>query len=193
MHRRPSIRARTRGLAGAVILAGIAFSAPASELRALQLPPDAARTYPALSEAGTGTLRWFGFHVYDARLWMGGDRPSAERPFALALRYARDFEGRKIAEASIEEIERLGFGTAQERTRWLAEMQDLFPDVREGQELAGLNIPGRGARFYLDGRTIGEVMDPEFASAFFAIWLDPRTKSPSLRVALLNGTEAAKR
>jgi hypothetical protein len=146
-----------------------------------------------LSEAGTGTLRWFGFHVYDARLWLGSDRPAAARPFALALRYARDFEGRKIAEASIEEIERLGFGTARDRNRWLEEMQGLFPDVGEGQELAGLNIPGRGVRFYLDGRTIGEVLDPEFARAFFAIWLDPRTKAPSLRVALLNETEAAKR
>jgi hypothetical protein len=36
-------------------------------------------------------------------------------------------------------------------------------------------------------------LDPEFARAFFAIWLDPRTKAPSLRVALLNETEAAKR
>lgn len=193
MHRRPSIRARARSLAGVILLAGIALSALASEPRALRLPADAARTYPALSPAGTGTLRWFGFHVYDARLWMGSDRPSPDRPFALALRYARDFEGRKIAEASIEEIERLGFGTAEGRADWLGEMQRLFPDVREGQELAGLNIPGRGVRFYLDGRTIGEVTDPEFASAFFAIWLDPRTKAPSLRVALLNGTEAAKR
>jgi Chalcone isomerase-like len=193
MHRRPSIRAQARSLAGVILLAGIALSALASDARVLRLPPDAARTYPALSEVGTGTLRWFGFHVYDARLWLGSTRPSADRPFALALRYARDFEGRKIAEASIEEIERLGFGTAQERARWLDEMQGLFPDVREGHELAGLNIPGRGVRFYLDGRTIGEVMDPEFARAFFAIWLDPRTKAPSLRVALLNGTEAAKR
>lgn len=169
------------------------MSSLASDSRALRLPPDAARTYPALSEVGTGTLRWFGFHVYDARLWLGGDQPAADRPFVLALRYARDFEGRKIAEASIEEIERLGFGTARDRTRWRDEILELFPDVREGHELAGLNIPGQGVRFYLDGRTIGEVMDPEFARAFFAIWLDPRTKAPSLRVALLNETEAARR
>jgi Chalcone isomerase-like len=169
------------------------LSAVASQPSTLLLPPDAARTYPALSEAGTGTLRWFGFHVYDARLWLESDQPAADRPYVLALRYARDFEGRKIAEASIEEIERLGFGSPRDRTRWLDEMQGLFPDVREGHELAGLNIPGQGVRFYLDGRTIGEMMDPEFARAFFAIWLDPRTKAPSLRVALLNETEAAKR
>jgi hypothetical protein len=169
------------------------LSALASQPGTLRLPPDAARTYPALSEAGTGTLRWFGFHVYDARLWLGDEQPAADRPYVLALRYARDFEGRTIAAASIEEIERLGFGSARDRARWLDEMQGLFPDVREGQELAGLNILGQGVRFYLDGRTIGEVMDPEFARAFFAIWLDPRTKAPSLRVALLNETEAARR
>lgn len=176
-----------------ILLAGIALSALASEQRTLRLPPDAARAYPALNEAGTGTLRWFGFHVYDARLWVNGDSPTPERPFVLALRYARDFEGVTIVQASIEEIERLGFGTARDRARWLAAMQAIFPDVSEGQEVAGLNIPGRGVRFYLDGWAIGAIPDAEFARAFFAIWLDPRTKAPSLRVALLNGMEAAKR
>lgn len=191
MHRRSSIRPYARRVAGVILLAGIALSALAADQRRLQLPPDAARAYPTLNEAGTGTLRWFGFHVYDARLWVNGDRPSADRPFVLALRYARDFEGKNIAQASIEEIERLGFGTARDRARWLTAMRGVFPDVNEGHELAGLNLPGQGVRFYLDGQAIGEVADTEFARAFFAIWLDPRTKAPALRVALL-GEEGGK-
>jgi len=161
------------------------MTAVASEPGTLRLPPAAARAFPALNEAGTGTLRWFGFRVYDARLWVNSERPLPERPFVLALRYAREFEGESIARASIEEIERLGYGTPRDRTRWLAAMRGIFPDVKEGHELAGLNVPGLGVRFYLDGRAIGEVADTEFARAFFAIWLDPRTKAPTLRVTLL--------
>jgi Chalcone isomerase-like len=153
------------------------------------LPADAAHAYPALSEAGVGTARWFGFHLYDARLWMSSAQPSADRPLVLALRYARDFDGEGIARASIAEIERLGFGTAREHARWLDAMRGIFPDVSEGRELAGLNVPGEGVRFYLDGETIGEIADPDFARAFFAIWLDPRTKAPALRSALLGGTQ----
>jgi len=175
-----------------ILLATIAMMAAASEPGTLRLPPAVARAFPGLNEAGTGTLRWFGLRVYDARLWVSSDRPSPDRPFVLALRYARDFEAGSIARASIEEIERLAFGTAQDRSRWLAAMQGVFPDVKEGHELAGLNLPGQGVRFFLDGRAIGEIADAEFARAFFAIWLDPRTKAPTLRVTLL-GEDASRR
>jgi Chalcone isomerase-like len=153
-----------------------------------RLPADAAHAYPELSEAGVGTARWFGFHLYDARLWMSSPQPSADRPFVLALRYARHFDGEGIARASIAEIERLGFGTAPEHARWFDAMRSIFPDIREGREVAGLNVPGHGVRFYLDGEAIGEIPDPQFAWAFFAIWLDPRTRAPALRSALLGGT-----
>jgi len=156
-----------------------------------RLPAEAIREYPGLSETGTGTLRWFGLRLYDARLWVGGEQPDAARPFVLALRYARDFTGRSIAEASFDEIARLGYGTAPEQARWRAAMERMFPDVDAGQELAGLNVPGRGVRFYLDGQPIGEIADAAFARAFFAIWLDPRTRAQSLRIALL-GADATR-
>ena len=168
-----------------IVLAGFALTGLASQPR---LPAEAARTYPALNEAGSGSMRWFGFHLYDARLWLNGALPDADRPFLLALRYARDFSGARIAQVSIEEIERLGFGSGDDRARWLTAMRNLFPDVAEGRELAGLNVPDVGVRFYLDGKAIGEIADVEFARAFFAIWLDPRTHAPGLRTALLGGT-----
>jgi Chalcone isomerase-like len=40
-------------------------------------------------------------------------------------------------------------------------------------------------RFYLDGKLLGEIADVEFAQAFFAIWLDPRTSASNLRKQLL--------
>lgn len=152
--------------------------------------PEAARAVlgsPRL--AGEGTLRWFGFRVYDARLWSGAPgldpRAPTERPFALELRYARSLSGTAIAERSAQEIERLGHGDPQARSRWLDAMRALFPDVNDGDRIVGLHEPGGSTRFFLNGAALGEIADPGFGPAFFGIWLDPSTAAPELRNALL--------
>ncbi|UUZ55997.1 chalcone isomerase family protein [Massilia sp. H-1] len=64
-------------------------------------------------------------------------------------------------------------------------MKEIFPDVKEGTRISGVFLPGSQARFYLDGKPLATVPDPEFARAFFAIWLDPKTSAKGLRTALL--------
>ena len=138
--------------------------------------------------AGAGRLTWYGLHVYDAALYaparLEPAHPTAQG-FVLELTYARRLAGKDIADASRDEIERLGFGTEAQRARWYEQMVKLFPGVEKGRRLAGVNVPGTGARFYFDGRFIGSIDDPAFARAFFAIWLDERTKAPQLRESLL--------
>jgi hypothetical protein len=168
-------------LLGCVLLA----SAPARA----DVPAHLERAIGDARSAGSGRLTWFGLHVYDARLFVpaaGFDsRRYAEQPFALELTYARRLSGRAIAERSDAEIARMGLGSAEQRTRWLQAMVALFPDVEAGQRLAGINVPGRGTEFHLDGRTLGRIDDPAFGPAFFAIWLDARTTAPDLRASLL--------
>lgn len=140
--------------------------------------------------AGQGSYRWFGFKIYDAQLWVGDqgyrpDDPESAR-FALSITYARDLYGKHIALTSIDEIRKLGFGTVAQHEVWLKQMAALFPDVHAGTRISGIYIPGHGARFYLDGNMLGEIADSEFARAFFAIWLDPRTSASSLRSSLLS-------
>ena len=149
------------------------------------LPKEVAVAHADFREKGAGEFRFFGFHIYDARLWSAGSRFDPAGRFALGLRYARDFAGERIAKQSDEEIARLGIGNEELRARWLEAMKKLFPDVKAGTELTGVHEPGRGARFYRDGEAIGSIDDPEFARAFFAIWLDPRTRAGDLRRRLL--------
>jgi hypothetical protein len=184
MHRRLPLRAFAAALAACALAAHAEQRGLAATTVASAVAPAPAGAAP-LREIGAGTLRWFGLHVYDARLFVQGDRYDPSRPFTLALRYGRDFAGERIAQTSIDEIRRLGFGTPAERERWLEAMRGLFPDVKRGDELAGVFQPGRGVQFVLNGRPIGEVADPAFAGAFAAIWLDPRTRAPELRAALL--------
>jgi hypothetical protein len=138
--------------------------------------------------AGAGRLTWYGLHVYDAALYAPARLEPADptaQGFVLELTYARRLAGKDIADASRDEIGRLGFGTEAQRSRWHEQMVKLFPGVEKGRRLAGVNVPGTGARFYFDGRFIGSIDDPAFARAFFAIWLDERTKAPQLRESLL--------
>lgn len=139
--------------------------------------------------AGQGSFRWFGLKIYDAALWVGDKGYRAQAPAAaklvLDLRYARNLQGKKIAAASEDEMRKQSLGSAQQRASWQAAMENIFPDVNEGTHLSGVYLPNEGARFYLNGKFIGEIMDAEFSHAFFAIWLDPQTTAAQLRNALL--------
>ncbi|HQS59333.1 MAG TPA: chalcone isomerase family protein [Gallionellaceae bacterium] len=182
-----------RRIASALLLAGmLPFAALLSNIALANTVPAHIRSEVQHARlAGEGTFRWFGLKIYEAQLWVGekgyiSDSPSGEK-FALNLRYARSLYGAKIAEASREEMLKLGLGTEQQRTRWQASMETLFPDVEEGTQLTGIYLPGEGARFYVDGKALGDIRDAEFARAFFAIWLDANTTAQKLRAALLAG------
>jgi len=134
-----------------------------------------------LKRWGNGQFRRFGFLVYEATLWAGDDpqRP----PLALRLDYKRTLAGAAIADASVKEMRALGADEAALK-RWGEQMTRIFPNVKEGDSIIGQYEPG-AARFYFNGRLVGEVADADFARWFFGIWLDAKTSAPELRAALL--------
>ena len=149
---------------------------------------------PGARLAGHGTFRWYGLAIYDAQLWVDekGYNPASPTaaPLALDLKYDRALVGKKIAESSRDEMQKLALGSAEQRANWLAKMLAIFPDVQDGTHITGVYLPQFGAKFYLDGKALGEIADPEFGKAFFAIWLDPRTTGSKLRAALLSDAAA---
>jgi hypothetical protein len=156
-------------------------------------PPEALAALPGARLQGSGRLRFFGLHIYDARLWVGDDYPR-ERPasedwgrhaFLLELQYARSLEGVKIAERSITEMERAGPLPKPQAEGWLAFMSQAFPNVVAGTRLSALHRPGETVRFYVDGRAGREIRDGAFADRFFGIWLGPNTSEPAMRLQLL--------
>lgn len=173
-------------LAHAKVGSGEAMSLPPAPLSALHAP----------MLRGAGDYRWFGWKLYEARLWTeqaAATAPPLEGPLVLELSYARAISGARIADASRDEMARLGFGTPQSRAIWHARMRALFPDVQEGTRLAGVHLPAQGALFYRDDVLIGRVDDPAFAQAFFSIWLDARSAAPALRAALLGQQDGERR
>lgn len=143
---------------------------------------------------GEGEMRWFGLSLYAARLWvppaptsaLPSDRaPANDASFALELRYARDIPGQRLVASSMDELRKLGWTDPTQLARWQTALSAVFPDVKEGDVIVGVHRAGAGAEFFHQGRSTGRIEDSELATAFFAIWLDPRTREPGLRARLL--------
>ncbi|AOF85400.1 hypothetical protein BSY239_4201 [Hydrogenophaga sp. RAC07] len=167
------------------------------------VPAGAQAPEPTLSAAlqdkttvGKARLRYWGFDVYDASLWAlpGFDIGRFENQrFGLELAYLRDFKGADIAERSIDEMKGLATIEPAQATRWTQAMSKLFPDVKRGDRITGVHVPGSGARFYLNGRLLGEVADDAFSRLFFGIWLSPKTSQPRMRENLIQNIAGATR
>jgi Chalcone isomerase-like len=142
-------------------------------------------TQAELAPLGAVRFRKFGFHVYDANLWAAAGKWSWLTPFALDIRYARNIKGAALAQKSVEEMERVNAGDEAKRKKWGDIMEKLFPDVKDGDRLVGVHLPGKGAHFYNHDKLLGVVSDIEFSEAFFSIWLGSNTSEQSMRKKLL--------
>lgn len=184
-----SAYASSMRLAGVLTVLIVMIMTLTNALANQSLAPHIKKEIPFARLSGEGAFRWFGLKIYDAQFWVTRQGYDLQQPltqkFALDLRYARTLEGKTIAQASDEQIEKLDMGSATQRSLWLKEMIALFPNVKEGEHLTAIYLPQHGTDFYLDGRTIGTIKDDDFARAFFAIWLATETSAPQLRHALL--------
>ena len=162
---------------------------------ALWWPAQASNVEPTASAAlsgkqtvGSSLFRYWGFEVYQATLHApaGFDaRRFEQQRFGLSLQYRRAFKGGDIAQRSIDEMQAIAPLTPKQASDWTAAMQRAFPDIKPGDELLGVHVPGSGARFYFNGQLRATVDDPAFSARFFGIWLSPQTSAPQLRTALI--------
>jgi hypothetical protein len=154
-------------------------------------PAELQDVLPLAKLIGQTRLSVWGFKIYDARLWSPpglNPRNFASQPMALDLAYLRDFTAADIVERSLKEMRRSASVSATQAQQWTAEMLRVFPDVKAGDRVLFLHRPGISASFWLNGRPVGEIADPEFARLFFGIWLSPQTSEPAMRLALLGST-----
>lgn len=151
-------------------------------------PAQVAAVLPDAKWAGSSRMRFLGFDVYDATLFISPTFRSAtyeRHPLVLELTYLRSLSGKAIAERSLQEMRRAATVQPEQEQRWLAAMQEAFPDVRAGDRITGLHRPGQGAQFWLNGQVRATIADPEFSRLFFGIWLSISTSEPALRASLL--------
>lgn len=186
---RPGRSSPTLNRRHALLLGASALLAPARAFaQGHAVPPEVTTDVAGARLLGKGLLRFLGLRIYEARLFVPAAAPGddwAAAPLALELQYARSLDGAKIAERSLTEMRRQADIDNPKSARWVTAMKQVFPDVKEGDRITGINVPGMGARFFVNGQLKGDIRDPEFARLFFGIWLSPKTSEPALRDALL--------
>ncbi len=149
------------------------------------LPTPVTTELPSLKVRGKALLTFIGFKVYNGTLWTTEGSDSLKDPHVLDLQYLRNFEGEVLAKRSIDEMRGQGIGSDVQHESWLKEMKRVFPNVKAGDRITGVALPGKLARFFHNGKHTGDVLDPSFAQAFFDIWLSPKTSQPAMRKELL--------
>lgn len=151
------------------------------------LPDDLVAGSSSWRPIGAGEMRWLGFRIYEASLWAPQPDWRPDAPFALAIRYDRSIPSSRLVQTSVDEMRRLGMADEARLDAWRTFLQRAFPDVDRGDVIVGVNLPGEGVVFYRGDEPTGRLADEGFARAFFAIWLDERTREPGLRTRLLGG------
>lgn len=140
---------------------------------------------------GEGIFSWSVFRFYCARLLTQTGAFDSAKPFLLDLQYLRALTGQQIVSTSIDEIARLSDLSAEQRAEWSDALSAMIPNVVLGDRLLGWFVPGSGVQFFSATQRLGHIQDPEFVRMFSAIWLDERTRSPQLRLALLGPQQLA--
>ena len=150
-----------------------------------QVPTYVLDSVPNAQMLGEGRLKVLFWNVYDATLYTPSSGYFSGGPFALSLTYLMDFAGQDIAKRSVDEMQDQGWQDTTQLESWENQMITLFPNVKEGDTLVGIQTTEGSARFYYNDTFVGQVDDGEFSKAFFGIWLSPKTSEPKLRRKLL--------
>ncbi len=141
---------------------------------------------------GNGTYTWFGIKVYDASIV--AEQPSIDNfeettAFGLKIVYDIDINKDDLIEETSDQWNELSMvkqGNCLDRTKWLDELSNIWPDIQQGDELLHWTDENKRSTFFHNGKYIGNVSDKNFSSCFLAIWLAEDTQAEDLCKNLLN-------
>jgi Chalcone isomerase-like len=162
--------------AGVCLASGKTFAQPSAKVPE---PLASIAPFDQWKLRGTGVLKVFLFKVYDAQLWSHANINALEMTYSLAVK------SDDLISSSLAEMTRLRTPTAAQSAQWSSTLKSAFPSVVAGDKLLGIQLTNNETRFFHNGKLTAEVKDASFTDAFFAIWLDEKTKEPGLRKGLL--------
>ena len=152
------------------------------------LPTELQVQMPAGHLAGRARFNVWGFHVYDAALWVAPGFKAQnfeDHAFALELTYGRRFTSQDIAKRSVVEMARQRPIPMDQLGLWERQLQAALPDVQAGDRLTGIYKPGHGAQLLVNGKPHKTLSDLQLSKMFFGIWLAEATSEPALRRDLI--------
>jgi len=161
----------------------IAFWQNTFLIAATQKPPELRNLIESAHPYGEAKLTKLLWDIYDISLWTDADVWSPEKPYALTLHYLKSFTADQLVDKTIEKMKRLGAPFNPESYR--KKLDELFPNVSEGDWMTAFFNPGSTVTFFFNGSKRGSVSNSNFIKYFSDIWLSPETEEPEARDTLL--------
>lgn len=168
------------------LILAIALLLPAPVFAVMDKPTELVPYIKAGKPYGDGFYKWAFIKAYETSLWTDEHPWSMQGRFALSIRYNMHFTPQDLAQRSVDEIKHLGPLTADQEKDYLAQLMQIFPDVKSGDVITALHQPSKGISFFHNTKPVGTITDATFAGKFMGIWLDEKTSAPDLRKALLS-------
>ena len=138
--------------------------------------------WPMVGETRLKVLFW---ELYDAQLftpsgtWCGGP------PYQLSLTYLRQGRTEQLVKRVADAWRRQGLDHPN-RADWLAQLNNIWPDVSTSDNLVFILTATGKSGFWLNEDFLGGIDDQDFGPMFGDIWLAPDTLGPNNRARLIN-------
>lgn len=137
---------------------------------------------------GQGQFSYLFWDLYQAQLFTtdGTWRDYQQSaPVVLKLTYQRDISKVDFIEATVDQWKHLQGQVSAQHQDWAKQLDRLWTDVKEGDQLSCVLLPDGSVQFYFNDKLLGDVTDTAFGPAFLDIWLSDKTSAPKLRRQLL--------
>ncbi len=134
--------------------------------------------------------------VYVAALYVPADVRAGDArsiiaspgPMKLVLHFVRNVGARDIRDAFADGFKAEGGGRVPAAlASRVAMLAGWVQDMRSGEPMTFVRIPGRGVEVDLGEQAVGTVPGEDFAQALFAIWLGDHPPNAELKTGLLGG------
>jgi hypothetical protein len=185
-----------RELAVASVLMALSVTAAyGKECKGIQFPDQAQVQGSPLTLNGLGLRKATAFkvNVYVAALY--ADKPTndpraileSSAPNELILQFVRGVSANDLKKAWEEGFAKNSPGQLSALKDRIAMLNGWMPDVKSGQRMTFIRMPGRGVEVDTDGTVKGTIEGDDFAKAFLSIWLGENPPNPELKSGLLGG------
>ena len=135
----------------------------------------------------------FRVRVYVAALYLV--QPSSDprwilqssTPSELVLQFIRPVSAGELRKGWEEGFAKNAPGHPPGLEKGLAQLISWVTNVRPGQRMTFIRIPGTGMQFDFEGTVKGMIEGDEFSKAFLSIWFGDFPQTPALKSGLLGG------
>lgn len=164
----------------------------ARELAGVNMPDTMSAGEKSLKLNGLGLRKKGGLiKVYVGGLYL--EAPSkdaaailaADAPKAVRMHFLRNLKKSQLTEAFSEGFEANSKERAAAQKAALDKMLALVPDVKEGETLSFVYVPGKGTTFFAGDKALGTFEGKDFADVVFLLWLGPKPPSEDLKKGML--------